>query len=267
MKRIAFLLVALTVVSAHAEAFRNLDFEGAQTNRLFVSDPQGGLGATSDLLPGWQLYQGGVLQTNIFLDLSGQLYVSYATVIDKSFDPFPEGIYGVMFLGTYGNSQAYSLVQRGDVPRGTLLLRYRYQADPFVVSLNGSTVSALGPLPSTSTPQEAVYNVSAFAGQNVELRFTTFASIPLAANDAHYIDSIEFVIQAPILNVARAGTNLILSWSASSNGFALQTTDSFSSSNRWQTVSASPFVNGNQRSITTNMLGAATFYRLGARSQ
>jgi hypothetical protein len=67
MKRCILFLsaVAIMVVSGRAAAFRNLDFEEAQTNNLmiYIPAPPGlgfdrGIGTPDQLLPGWQLYQG-----------------------------------------------------------------------------------------------------------------------------------------------------------------------------------------------------------------
>jgi len=73
---------------------------------------------------------------------------------------------------------------------------------------------------------------------------------------------------APLLTITRSGTNVILSWPTSMNGFdysgyTLQYTSSLSPA-AWRTVSPAPVVVSGRYTVTTPISGQQQFYRLNA---
>jgi hypothetical protein len=161
---------AAMLVSAHAAAFRNLNFDEAQTNHVIFYSPWSGGGSSSDLLPGWQLYQSESLQTNVWFDGEPVGSGGYAVVQDRV-SPFSEGFYSVLLDGPV----PFSLVQQGGIPVGAAFLKYHYQENTCTVSINGSLLPVLrntaNSIPALQgITQEIVYNISSFAGEDVELR-------------------------------------------------------------------------------------------------
>ena len=67
---------------------------------------------------------------------------------------------------------------------------------------------------------------------------------------------------APVLNIAEAGTNVVLSWTALAAGFTLQSTTNLTGTPVWSTVSPSPAVVNGQNVVTNGAGGVAAFYRL-----
>jgi hypothetical protein len=191
--------VAAASLPVAAATFRNLDFEEAQTNNIHFIDQTSGIGSTLDLLPGWQLYGGSTLQTNLYFN-GNPIGSGFASLIDsRRNEQFVEGSYAMLFAATFGNTAPFSLVQRGDIPADATLLVLRYQEYPFSLTLNGIEIPAAGSTGTfpSSAPADSSYDVSRFAGQNVELRLTTFALTGLISYDEHYLDSIRFVPEPP----------------------------------------------------------------------
>ncbi len=66
----------------------------------------------------------------------------------------------------------------------------------------------------------------------------------------------------PVLKIAKSGTNVILTWVQTGNGFALQTSSKLGSAANWQALTYNPVAVG-QTNRLTNAIGAGTlFYRL-----
>jgi hypothetical protein len=68
-------------------------------------------------------------------------------------------------------------------------------------------------------------------------------------------------VTSPLLAIKKVGGNVVISWTSSSSKFVLQSTASLSSKN-WQSVSATPTVNGNDYSVTVAIGATPLFYRL-----
>jgi hypothetical protein len=101
MKERLFLafVVLLCRNAADAAPFRNLEFEDAKTNDVFFIDQSSGVGATIDLLPGWKLFRGGVLQTNVYFN-GRPVSSGFASLIDRNQAPaFVEGSYALVLAG------------------------------------------------------------------------------------------------------------------------------------------------------------------------
>jgi hypothetical protein len=151
-----------------------------------------GFGSALDLLPGWQLYQGTNLVQFIHFNSIEVGGLGFAELFNN--DPrFPvEGRYALALFGTQNNTVPFTLIQRGDVPQDARLLEFRYFDESFNVFVNGEELRPLSGGGRTLSPQDEVFDISQFAGQNVELRLTTITQ-DLVNNDEHLIDSIRFV--------------------------------------------------------------------------
>jgi hypothetical protein len=125
MQKHGFLaIIAAVAVPAAAAPFRNLDFEEAQTNNIVIIGGTSGIGSTLDLLPGWQLYEGSTLQTNLYFN-GNPIGSGFASLIDsRQKVQFVEGSYAMLFVATFGNTAPFSLVQRGDIRLGCDLVGF-----------------------------------------------------------------------------------------------------------------------------------------------
>lgn len=201
MKVFCFLfVVSVGVVSALAAPFRNLGFEDAMTANVPAIQ---GSGPMTELLPHWQLFFGTSLETSVGFNLS-TTGPNNATVFDRqSFFPFePEGRFAFhsQFTGAPFSGQPYSLVQRGEIPSDAQFLTYRISGNPFSVIINDITVLRLdSPRAGIPGPRTALFDISMFAGQDVELKLTqTSGFVPLQPEFASsFLDSIAFVIPEP----------------------------------------------------------------------
>jgi hypothetical protein len=66
----------------------------------------------------------------------------------------------------------------------------------------------------------------------------------------------------PQLAIARAGTNVLLTWSTNFSGFTLQSTASLVAPTTWNTITANPPVVNSNYTVTNGISGARKFYRL-----
>ena len=178
------LLVVALACTARASPFPNLDFELANTNNVVSLPYVGSYGTAADLLPGWQLYQGTNQITS--LQFGYQSYdgsVSYLLRNDvdhvDGFRGDGQYAFGVQVLQSstwqsleYG--KPYRLVQRGDIPSSPEFLRLKegWGGYDWQVSLDGTK---LDPVAKYVGFEEIVllYDVSLFAGKNVELELTS----------------------------------------------------------------------------------------------
>ena len=66
----------------------------------------------------------------------------------------------------------------------------------------------------------------------------------------------------PRLEIARAGTNIVLSWSTNGIGFYLQSKSSLAADGAWIFVANVPVIVGDRYYVTNAISGPATYYRL-----
>jgi len=66
----------------------------------------------------------------------------------------------------------------------------------------------------------------------------------------------------PVLNVARLGNDVVLSWSTNHSGYTLEAKTDLSPSLNWSNVLTIPTIVGNQFVVTNSVSGASQFYRL-----
>jgi hypothetical protein len=62
--------------------------------------------------------------------------------------------------------------------------------------------------------------------------------------------------------VSRSGTNVVVSWPASTFGYVLQSTSSLKPGT-WTDLPIKPMVSGDQQTASVNLASQAQFYRLG----
>jgi hypothetical protein len=200
MKRFLFipLTFAVALTGTRAAPFQNLDFESA-TFVPIPNDPHDRV-YLSSALPYWTGYIGAdqtnaVLHNNFFLGSSG-ISIQGPT---NSYFPILEGSLTPMLqAGTdrLGNPTPVALSQTGLVPLDARSLFFRARAstfggpNPFVVTLDGETLSMM-PI-AVSGDLYTLYggDVSAYAGQTLELRFTALPFTSAGYN--FFLDAIEF---------------------------------------------------------------------------
>jgi hypothetical protein len=105
---------------------------------------------------------------------------------------------------------ADSIVQQGDIPADARFLSLIPGALPVAVSVNGVRLPGLPPIITSST---LTYDISAYAGQNVELRFQPIPNV-MVDRQLTQMDSITFLVPEPsiyALFVAGGGV-FLLSW-------------------------------------------------------
>jgi hypothetical protein len=215
-KLILILLLSAKSFYRTCAPFQNLDFEAANTNLLING---GHSGFTTDLLPGWQMSTGPILNFNQVP--SGLPAVSlYRT---GRFSPFlfEFPTMGLYSLGLWPGPNvmnifvAPAVVQTGDMPGDAQSIHFLNYGSPFELRVNNNIVPlsyehiVFAPSPLIPVANVSA-DISAYAGMNVELRFTTLDG----AGDVHGIDSISFstvpVPEPGALSLLGAGLLLLL---------------------------------------------------------
>jgi alpha-tubulin suppressor-like RCC1 family protein len=98
-----------------------------------------------------------------------------------------------------------------------------------------------------------------FYGQATPPAGTNFVAISAGWE---YSLAIQVVIEPPVLNIARVGNSVVLSWSANDSGYTLEASADLSSSLNWSNVFATPAIVGTQYTITNGVANSYQFYRL-----
>jgi hypothetical protein len=177
-----FCLAAITV--AGQGTFQNLDFEAANVAAYSTGDP---LVLVQDALPGWTAYYDGMPTSTVCYDTRslGSAVISINDIHERfGFVPF-EGNYSASLEG---NSGSASMGQWGEIPGDSLSVVFYYRGEyvgHFDVSFGGQV------LPFTAIGSEADYSIcaadiSAYAGQMGELRFTEANGGRAIIDDIHF---------------------------------------------------------------------------------
>ena len=187
-------------LSGQAGAFVNLNFENAKRPPVFVDGPPSNSQvAIADAFPGWSASLGGrplatVLYNNLTLG-------SGSVDLFSTLPPRPEYgadvIAGRHSAGLQNGAGYAALAQTGTIPVGSRSLLFD-SAGGVQVALNGSLAPLLE-LGYTTTGEHTGYvtysaDVSALAGQTVELRFT-YPPVGLLAT----FDNIRFSPEALVI--------------------------------------------------------------------
>ena len=186
--------------------------------------------------------------------------------------PVGTGKFTLNFGREYTNDPIWSIEQKGTVPAGAEYLACSLAGSEMAFQIDGQNIASLNPPGSApspfniTSPTNLVYGVSAFAGQEVQLAFAgpfgTQPAIGSAIGAWCWLDSLRFVSAPPRLAVSRSGTNLVVSWSASTFGYVLQSTSSFQPGT-WKNVPIGSVILGNQQMATISLATTAQFFRLG----
>lgn len=194
LQQLALQTVALLVVhhSSAQGTFTDLNFEQAGTN-----PPN---------LPGWTLYSGSVFYNTVSI---GGAAITIHDSVSTHFQPI-QGNYSVLLQGSSaGPPTSAAIGQTGQIPAGSLSLRFwAFPASNLQVTFGGQLISTYK---LTSTANYDVFggDISMFAGQTAELRFTGLA------NSGGYFDNIFFSAQQipepGIMSLFSLGT-IFVSW-------------------------------------------------------
>ena len=199
--------LGLALPSAFAATFQNLDFDSATTNiTLSLPPDQGvGYGPASDLLPGWQLFQGTDPVSLVGYDLY-PISFRVASLYDANSQGFPAPVSGRYSLGLYPGYndnapfeyQPFSLVQTGDIGANVQSIRFINYGGPFELRVNGTLIPLSYEYQVAGTNLDTrlanvTGDVTAFAGQTVQLKFTT---VDVAGSVVNGLDVIELSTQA-----------------------------------------------------------------------
>jgi hypothetical protein len=195
MKCVLFIPLALAVAltGTRAAPFQNLDFESGS----FVPIPTGLPRIYFDqAFPGWTGYIGGVPEPTAF---SNAICLSacpqFVLVDQSSVIPPIDGLTALLHAGLRGSDPVnVTIAQMGMVPSDAQSLQFRAQTygGPFEVELGGQPLSLM-PLATTSEYVMFGADISAWAGQESELRFTAVpGDNPTTGGRIFTLDSIQF---------------------------------------------------------------------------
>ena len=197
--------LGLALSSAFAATFQNLDFDSATTNiTLSLPPDQGvGYGPASDLLPGWQLFQGTDPVSPLVGYNLNPISLGVASIYDSNSQGFPAPVSGRYSLGLYpgyplSEYQPFSLVQTGDIGANVQSIRFINYGGPFELRVNGTLIPLSYEYQLAGTNLDTrlanvTGDVSAFAGQTVQLKFTT---VDVAGSVVNGLDDIGLSTQA-----------------------------------------------------------------------
>ncbi len=166
--------------------FQNLNFE--KPIKPLVMDDLGEV-ATSDAVPGWTVYNsgGGHAQRMIFDTVSlGEPRVSLQSSVSPWGPPI-QGQYSVLLQANTFGLTTTAIGQVGQIPANAMSLRF-YGRMSLEVTFEGQPLSLIQT--GTGLAYDVIgADVSAFAGQTGELRFTS-ANIPVST--FIFLDAIRF---------------------------------------------------------------------------
>lgn len=188
-------LVLLGAKSTIAATFQNLNFESVRVPLVPDTNDYFHRVSITDALPGWRGYIAGVEQTNIFYIFEALSSAQIALRARDAGASTLQGNYSV-FLGPSPMSEV-TLSQTAQIPADAQSLRFlglpRYLApqppDVFGVFIDGQRLAVTDVL-----SEAGLYNysadISAFAGTDVTLSFTSFRSEQFPHN--FLLDSVSF---------------------------------------------------------------------------
>ena len=203
MKKCHLLFLLIGALEGNAAPFENLDFEQAITNSLTYDRRLNGLvGSVQDLLRGWQLFQGTNLLTSVGYNLDLLSFFGYqaGSIVGGESGRSIQGSYSLsLYIPGRGGTivEPFYLSQRGDIPADAKFLAFTYRDLPFAVSINGTQVTPFGIPGGFTSPRTFFVDISRFAGQEVELGFTTIGTPTSGATGSHDLDAIAFLVPEP----------------------------------------------------------------------
>jgi hypothetical protein len=178
MNRLVFCFLLLcSSLSAHAQGtFRNLDFG---LNQVPSSTPPGTSVSTAQALPFWSAYIGGVQQSSVTYNLNPTPGAQVSLISPDSLSgPIIPGGYGVsLSAALLPNGSSTSIAQTGQFPVWAGTLQFVASGQTLNTDFWGVTVNGMNiPVFEKSQIGLGLYlyqgDISAFAGQTAELRFS-----------------------------------------------------------------------------------------------
>jgi hypothetical protein len=136
-------------------------------------------------------------------------------------------------------------------------------ADALTTSIDGTNVFDLEAqfIPQNQRLNSGSIPVANWAGQTVELFFGLTGGT--SSNATVTIDAMRFYqLAPPALSIAVSGSQVVVSWPATDQAFALESATSLAGANSWSAVSNVPTLNGFSYQVTNSLSGSTKFYRL-----
>ena len=154
-------------------------------------------------MPGWQLFQGTDPVSLAGYDLY-PISLGVASIYDSNSQGFPAPVSGRYSLGLYPGYNAlfeyqpFSLVQTGDIGANVQSIRFINYGSPFELRVNGTLIPLSYDFQPGSTNLDmrlanVTGDISAFAGQTVQLKFTT---VDMPGSVVNGLDGIGLSTQA-----------------------------------------------------------------------
>ena len=135
--------------------------------------------------------------------------------------------------------------------------------DLLSASIGGTNVFALEArfMPTNTALNSGPIDVSQWAGQTVELFLGLVGGT--STNASVTLDGMRFYnVVAPFLTAQVSGSNVVIQWPLSANGYVLETTADLAATNAWTTVTNVPTIVDLQNTVTNPISGGKKFYRL-----
>jgi pimeloyl-ACP methyl ester carboxylesterase len=137
------------------------------------------------------------------------------------------------------------------------------QDDSFSVAVSGTNVLSLAMslIQTNVTLSSGLIGVSPWAGQTVELFLGivggTSTNASLTAGGISF-----YAVAPPSLQAQASGSNLVVTWPVSADGYALETSTSLTGTNSWAPVTNVPAILDFQNTVTNEISAGSRFYRL-----
>ena len=143
------------------------------------------------------------------------------------------------------------------------LLQGNGQSDSFAAALNGTNVLAVAAnlIQTNVTLSSGLIGVSQYSGQQVELFLGIVGGT--STNAAITVSNFQFYsFMQPVLQAQAYGSNLVITWPVSADGYALETSTNFTGTNSWAPVTNVAAIADFQNTVTNAISGGSRFYRL-----
>ena len=197
MKQI--ILIALTSLAIAlpglGDPFRNLGFE--EVNPASIPNAQATQqGLVTDLLPGWQVFNGNTQLTTIGYNyFPGLPSPGYLTIFD-SHSPAPviSGNFGLAILENFQNSPPISIQQRGDIPSFAQRMFVTYSGLPLSLLIDGQQVF---PVASFLGPSTQEFDLTPFTGRQDVLLSISLSPSPTGNQTGVVFDNLVFAVPEP----------------------------------------------------------------------
>jgi sugar lactone lactonase YvrE/pimeloyl-ACP methyl ester carboxylesterase len=137
------------------------------------------------------------------------------------------------------------------------------QDDSFAVAVNGTNVLSLAMslIQTNVTMSSGLIGVSPWAGQAVELFLGIVGGT--STNASLTAGAITFYgVAPPSLQAQASGSNLVVTWPVSADGYALETSTSLTGTNSWALVTNVPAIVYSRYTVTNALSAGSRFYRL-----